>query len=153
MEKIAIIGVGNIGEALLQGLIASQVEPHHIIATCRSEERVAALAERYAIQATTDNVEAAADADVVFLCVKPNQIIDVIGEIAETVASNSVPTVLVSMAMRRRHRRHGRGNLVRGHSDHARDAQHPDARGQGRARRLHAAAMWKTSSGRPSKSC
>ncbi|WP_311475601.1 pyrroline-5-carboxylate reductase [uncultured Corynebacterium sp.] len=98
MEKIAIIGVGNIGEALLQGLIASKVEPHHIIATCRSEERVAALAERYAIQATTDNVEAAADADVVFLCVKPNQIIDVIGEIAETVASNSVPTVLVSMA-------------------------------------------------------
>lgn len=97
-DKIAVIGAGNIGEALISGLLAAGIEPLRITATNRNRERGAELAERYGIVTTDDNNEAAADADVCFLCVKPGQIVGVIEEISETVAKNEVSTALVSMA-------------------------------------------------------
>ena len=97
-DKIAVIGAGNIGEALISGLIAAGVEPLRITATNRSRERGAELQERYGVVTTDDNNEAAVDADVCFLCVKPPQILAVIEEISGTVAKNEVPTALVSMA-------------------------------------------------------
>src|SRR5699024_5596639 len=54
--------------------------------------------ERYGVRDSTDNRQAAEDADVVFLCVKPKMIIDVLGEISGAIEENDVTTVLVSMA-------------------------------------------------------
>ncbi|WKD56775.1 Pyrroline-5-carboxylate reductase [Corynebacterium capitovis DSM 44611] len=96
--KIAVIGAGTIGEALIAGLINAGVSPRSIRATNRRGERGAELAQRYGIIATTDNNEAVSDADVCFLCVKPNQVVDVISGINKTVAKNDASTVLVSMA-------------------------------------------------------
>lgn len=98
MDKVAVLGAGNIGEALISGLIAAGVEPLRITATNRNRERGAELAERYGIVTTDDNNEAAVDADVCFLCVKPAQVLGVIEEISDTVAKNEVSTALVSMA-------------------------------------------------------
>ncbi|MDY5786031.1 MULTISPECIES: pyrroline-5-carboxylate reductase [unclassified Corynebacterium] len=97
-DKIAVIGAGNIGEALISGLVAAGVDPQRITATNRTPERGAQLTERYGILTTGDNSEAAADADVVFLCVKPKQVVGVIEEIGETIARNETSTALVSMA-------------------------------------------------------
>ncbi|WP_115685383.1 pyrroline-5-carboxylate reductase [Corynebacterium senegalense] len=97
-DKIAVLGAGNIGEALIAGLISAGVEPLRITATNRSPERGAELAERYGVVTTDDNNEAAVDADVCFLCVKPAQVLGVIEEIGDTVAKNEVSTALVSMA-------------------------------------------------------
>ena len=47
MERIAVIGAGNIGEAFISGLVANGVEPGSITATNRSSSRSAELAERY----------------------------------------------------------------------------------------------------------
>lgn len=96
--KIAVIGAGNIGEALIAGLVKAGVEPTSIFATNRNPERSAELAQRYGILTGSDNVEAVTDASVCFLCVKPAQILDVIEEISDTVARHDESTAIVSMA-------------------------------------------------------
>lgn len=98
MNKIAVLGGGQIGEALISGLISAGHEPKSIIVTNRREARGEELEQRYGVSTTTDNEEAASNADVVFLCVKPAGIVDVIEEISETIASNDVTSILVSMA-------------------------------------------------------
>ena len=67
MERIAVIGAGNIGEAFISGLVANGVAPGSITATNRSESRSAELAERYGVRTTSDNREAVRDADVALL--------------------------------------------------------------------------------------
>ena len=58
-RKIAILGGGRIGEALLSGLLSSGWrEPCEVVVTSRREERVAELRERYGAEATTDNAAA-----------------------------------------------------------------------------------------------
>ena len=98
MTIIAVIGGGQIGEALVSGLVAADVNPQNIRVTNRREERGAELEERYGVVTMTDNAQAVDGADVVFLCVKPKMILDVLAEIVTTVDNNSVSTVVVSMA-------------------------------------------------------
>ena len=98
MTKIVVIGGGKIGEALISGLVNAGVAPQSITVTGRRAERGEELRERYGVRDTTDNRLAAEDADVVFLCVKPKMIVDVLGEISEAIEENDVSTVLVSMA-------------------------------------------------------
>ena len=98
MERIAVIGAGNIGEALISGLVASGVDPAAITATNRSQERSAKLAERYGVRTTADNREAVRDADVALLCVKPGQVLDVIADVGEELINSGSSTVLVSLA-------------------------------------------------------
>ncbi|AWB84986.1 pyrroline-5-carboxylate reductase [Corynebacterium liangguodongii] len=96
--KIAVIGGGNIGEALVAGLVKAGVDPNSIFVTNRRSERSAELAERYGVVTGSDNVEAVSGASLCFLCVKPAQVIDVIGEISETLTHHDEQTALVSMA-------------------------------------------------------
>ena len=58
MTSIAVIGAGNIGEALISGLVNSGVDPETITATNRTAERREELAARYGINTTEDNIEA-----------------------------------------------------------------------------------------------
>lgn len=98
VRKIAVIGAGNIGEALIAGLVSAGVDPKAITATNRSPQHSEELAQRYQVAAETDNREAVQEAEAVFLCVKPAQIGEVLEEIGEVVEGNDVATVLVSMA-------------------------------------------------------
>ena len=98
MTNIAVIGAGNIGEALISGLVNSGVDPETITATNRTAERREELAARYGINTTEDNIEAVTDVDVCFLCVKPYDITTVIEELSEPIAASDTPTVVVSMA-------------------------------------------------------
>jgi pyrroline-5-carboxylate reductase len=79
MQRIAIIGGGRIGEALLSGLLSSGWT--EIVVTARSEERASELRERYGIEATTANGAAIAGAAVVVVAVKPQDIDELLAEI------------------------------------------------------------------------
>ena len=73
--RLAIIGTGRMGEALLSGLLRSGwPEPSQVTVTSRREERCRDLEQRFGVDATTDNQAAIADADVVILAVKPQSI-------------------------------------------------------------------------------
>lgn len=93
MTKIAIIGGGQIGEALVSGLVAAGNKD--IVVTNRTEARRAELAQAYGIATTGDNREAVTDADVVFICVKPYAVTHAVSELADAAPTSAV---IVSMA-------------------------------------------------------
>ena len=81
-RRIAILGTGKIGEALLSGLLSSGWrEPKDIVVTTRREERVADLRERYGVEATRSNADAVVGAALVVIAVKPQDIDSLLGEI------------------------------------------------------------------------
>jgi pyrroline-5-carboxylate reductase len=84
VRKVAILGGGRIGEALVSGLLSSGWrQPGEIVVTSRREERIAELRERHGVEATTDNVAAAADAGIVVVAVKPQDIDVLLGEVGD----------------------------------------------------------------------
>jgi pyrroline-5-carboxylate reductase len=96
-RRIAVLGTGRIGEALISGLLSSGWRgPDDIVASTRREERATELVERYGIAATTSNVEAAAGAALVVLAVKPQDIDALLGEIGPAITTEQ--TVLTVAA-------------------------------------------------------
>lgn len=90
-KKIGFIGSGKMAEAIIGGLIKSElVPPNQIFASAKTKETVAKMADKYAIQTTTQNSEVAAKADMLILAVKPDQHKDVIEEIVGVVKSDTV---------------------------------------------------------------
>jgi pyrroline-5-carboxylate reductase len=85
MKRIAVIGAGNMGSALVGGILKGGVaDPGHIVATVRTPERAAEVAAKYGITVTAGgNQEAAAGADIVILAVKPGTLPKVLEEIHE----------------------------------------------------------------------
>src|SRR5918996_1650213 len=81
-RRIAVLGAGKIGEALIRGLLSSGWRAAgDIAATARSEERIAELAERHGITATSSNAEAARGAALVVIAVKPQDIDALLGDV------------------------------------------------------------------------
>src|SRR5918994_6241376 len=81
-RRIAILGAGRIGEALIRGLLSSGWrEAGDIAASTRRDERVAELSERHGIAATQSNAEAVKGAALVVISVKPQDIEALLGEI------------------------------------------------------------------------
>lgn len=95
-KKIGFIGCGNMGKAILGGLIASgQVQPGQIWVYTPSPENVASLHDRYGINAAQSAQEVAQVTDIVFGAVKPNMMVKVLSEIA---SSLNKETLVVSIA-------------------------------------------------------
>ncbi len=85
-RRIAVLGAGKIGEAMISGLLSSGWrEPADISASSRREERVQELVERYGIGATLSNAEAVAGAALVVISVKPQDIEALLGEIGHLI--------------------------------------------------------------------
>src|SRR5262249_38123967 len=85
-RKIAVLGAGRIGESLISGPLSSGWrEPSEVFATTRRAERVAELRERYGVEATLSNHDAAAGAALVVIAVKPQDIEGLLGEIGTLV--------------------------------------------------------------------
>lgn len=86
-QTVAIIGAGNIGRALLGGMIHGELlAPSQIIASRRTPSALEALADEYpGIHTTTDNATAANEASVLLLTIKPQSRAEVITEIRDLV--------------------------------------------------------------------
>jgi pyrroline-5-carboxylate reductase len=81
-RRLAILGAGKIGEALVSGLLSSEWRrPEEIVVTARRPERLDELRERYGVQATDSNTEAVSGAAVVLIAVKPQDIEALLGEV------------------------------------------------------------------------
>ena len=87
-KKIAIIGGGNLGVAITEGLIASGFAlPQHVIVTKRNIKTLQKLEEK-GVLVSNDNKEAVHFADLIILAVKPFQIRDVLRQIAPLLQQN-----------------------------------------------------------------
>lgn len=83
MSKIiGFIGCGNMGSAMVGGLIKSGFQnPSDIIVSTRTEESAKKVKDEFKVNATLDNKEVAKKADVLVLAVKPYMYKGVIDEI------------------------------------------------------------------------
>lgn len=79
--KVSIIGCGNIGLSILQGIIKDNSIPaENITATRRNIEELAHLKE-LGVSLTTDNISAVEESDLIIITVKPYNIINILEEI------------------------------------------------------------------------
>jgi pyrroline-5-carboxylate reductase len=87
-RRIALLGAGKIGGALVAGLISSGWrEPSEIVATARREERLAELEEQFGIETTLSNAEAVTGAALIVIAVKPQDIEGLLGEIGGLIST------------------------------------------------------------------
>ena len=95
-QKVGFIGGGNMGEALIKGLVAANlVPPEAIYASDVRPERLRALEQQYGIQLLQDNAELVRQADIVILAVKPQIMAPVVRQISAAVTKKKL---LISIA-------------------------------------------------------
>ena len=78
-DRIAVIGVGKIGEGILRGLLKAGYK--NLIGTVRTVKRLESI--DLPVKIILDNRKAVEKADIVFLCVKPHQVKQVLEEISD----------------------------------------------------------------------
>lgn len=72
--KVGFIGCGNMGSAMIGGiLINGLASKNEIIASCKSEGTKERITKELGITVTLDSVEVAEKSDVIFLAIKPYQ--------------------------------------------------------------------------------
>lgn len=93
--RIAIIGGGNLGASLAEGLLKSKkYRSDYITVTRRKVERIAHLSEK-GIHVHSDNVLAINQADIIILAVKPKTVDKILDELKQHVQEGQL---LVSLA-------------------------------------------------------
>jgi len=96
-KKLGFIGSGNIGGAIIGGVIkAGLMAPTSIIASDINENRLAYLAQKYKINTTQSNIEAAKESDILFLSVKPYIYEAVIAEIKDHVKPDATIVIVAA---------------------------------------------------------
>ncbi len=83
---IGFIGGGNMAEAIIKGMIQdSRFKTHDILISEPRQDRQRYLEQAYHIKTTSDNKEAASNADIIILAVKPQNMVEVLTEISEII--------------------------------------------------------------------
>src|SRR5437016_13277463 len=74
-KKLAILGAGKIGEALIRGLLdAAAIDVANVNVTAAHQQRLDLLMERFGVNGTLSNKAAVESADVIVLSVKPQTV-------------------------------------------------------------------------------
>ncbi len=99
--KIGFIGCGNMGRAILGGLLkAGIVKADEVIISCHTKKSCSEVEAEYHVKAVLDNQEVAGNADVVLLAVKPNKFEEVIPDVKAGLERNAAGenTIVISIA-------------------------------------------------------
>lgn len=93
---IAILGAGNMGDALVSGLIGSKSSaPQNIICTDVRQNMLDEIESKYKVRVTENNLEAVDDADIIIYAVKP-QILSAV--LIETAPKLNMSKLVISIA-------------------------------------------------------
>lgn len=86
MARLAVLGGGKMGQALLGGLLASGWrKADDVVVTARRPERLEELATAFGVQTSQDNAAAVGGAEVVVVAVKPQDMEALLSEISSHV--------------------------------------------------------------------
>ncbi len=95
-RKIGFVGAGNMGEALISGLLKAKfVSPEQMWVFDSDGERLQFIQKKYGIKKATDNHQIALQCNPILLCVKPQSMKEVIEEMAESLDASKL---LISIA-------------------------------------------------------
>lgn len=96
MKKLGFIGCGNMGKAMLGGVVKSGLlAPEEVMAADLYAAGLEAVAAEFGIETTTDNRKVAAECETIVLAVKPHLYPAVIAGIADCVTEN---TLIITIA-------------------------------------------------------
>jgi pyrroline-5-carboxylate reductase len=91
IKKLALIGTGKLGEGLLSGILGSQlIPPSRVTATVAHQPRADYLAEKHGVEAHTNNVRAVSGADLVLVCLKPQQVKGFLQEVKRSMRKDAL---------------------------------------------------------------
>jgi pyrroline-5-carboxylate reductase len=88
MKRLAVVGAGKLGEALLSGMLRGGRRAEDIVISVRRRERGALLADRYGVAVLP--ARQAAEADIVLVCVKPQDVDALMDELAPAVSADNL---------------------------------------------------------------
>ena len=95
-NKIAVIGAGSMGGAILSGLIAAGTAADSITASTATTQSAKALSDKFGIKSfaldasPSANSDAAKNADVLLIAVKPAKVLETLEEIKESVKDGAL---------------------------------------------------------------
>ncbi|WP_459962675.1 pyrroline-5-carboxylate reductase [Nocardia sp. IFM 10818] len=99
MTRIAVIGGGRIGEALIAGLLESGRASKDLVAVEPMKARAELLAERFGIRVADEIADAAIGADLIVIAVKPHDVDGVLTELQKAeIGEQEREAVLMSLA-------------------------------------------------------
>jgi pyrroline-5-carboxylate reductase len=107
-KRVAVLGAGKMGGILLKALLEKKLfSPDKTTATVGHLERVDGLSNKFHVPVSTDNLAAVRGADIIFVCVKPQIVQEVMEQIRPEVSSKqtiisvaaSVPTSQIEKAL------------------------------------------------------
>ncbi|MCX6122371.1 MAG: pyrroline-5-carboxylate reductase [Ignavibacteriales bacterium] len=96
-RPIAILGAGNMGSALLKGIINAKLTPPKKIIACDvNAEKLKTLASEWKIRTTLSIKEAVKESDILLLCVKPQTLSKVLEVMKESIRHNHLVISIVA---------------------------------------------------------
>ena len=94
-ETVGLIGVGNMGSSILEGLLTKKLaEPKQIWVYDKIQDKAKEFSSKTKVQLATSNLELVRQSQIILLAVKPQDLATTLGEIQEELKS---PRVLVSI--------------------------------------------------------
>lgn len=88
---IGLIGLGNMAKAMIGGILGKGLyAPEEIMGSAKTKETCEKVKREFDINATTDSVEVAANADIVILAIKPQMFKAVVPTIAGIIKKDAI---------------------------------------------------------------
>jgi pyrroline-5-carboxylate reductase len=97
-QKIAVIGTGMMGGAIIKSLVKGKTSPSTITAVDIQAEKLKEF-EALGVKTSTDNVKAVAQADIVFVIVKPGDVAKVLKDVSKEIKSKLVISVAATVPL------------------------------------------------------
>jgi pyrroline-5-carboxylate reductase len=90
-KRVAVLGAGKMGGILLSALLEKGLLSRKLVsATVHHEDRARSLKKKLGVPVGTNNLAAVRDADIVFICVKPQVVQSVVEEIRQNVSDKQL---------------------------------------------------------------
>ncbi|HBI91508.1 MAG TPA: pyrroline-5-carboxylate reductase [Terrisporobacter glycolicus] len=94
MKKIGFIGAGNMGGAILGGILNSKmIDNNHIIASAKSDRTIEKLKNDYNVNVTKDSKEVVEFSDLIVIGVKPDIYDEILEEIKDLIKDKIIITI------------------------------------------------------------
>ncbi len=99
MKSISFIGTGKMSTALISCIYKNKLAKS-IIASDKNEDSLKKIKKQFPIKTTKDNKEAVKDSDIVFICVKPQDIDAVLNEVKDVVKNQLVVSIAAGVTIK-----------------------------------------------------
>ncbi|WP_433682436.1 pyrroline-5-carboxylate reductase [Nocardia sp. CA-119907] len=98
MTRVAVIGGGRIGEALIAGLLESGRAARDLVVVETHPDRAELIADRLGVRVTDSIADAIVGADILVIAVKPGDVDTVLTQLAKAELDSDRDQILVSLA-------------------------------------------------------